>query len=617
MPNINDRKNPAEPYCLLKLQLGPVQEFIAQARSTRDLWSGSYLLSWLMGKAMAQLLMEANTQLIFPASEMQPLITFHKSGNATDPQLLLTPNLPNIFVARVPAARAVEIAREVEKSIQAEWKAICMSVWERHKDFGIKDAQRPHFESQADRLLSVAWQVTPETGNYAEDYRQNGGQLDAVRQTRDFRAWGPGATLCGVEKDSLTGKEEAIAGGKTTAAVISEYKSLFKHDDYLGAIGLIKRVWHLTYLHDKKKLKTSATDFKIRSIPAIAARQNKHDDDENPQERTLGEKYIAAIAFDGDQIGKWVSGELLSSSNDLQAHHQRFSQCLGTFALQKVRAIVEAPAGGRAPGGQPISIPLGQLIYAGGDDVLALVPADAALSVAQALRQAFREATADLKGQSGQSPDASAGIAIAHIRSPLQDLIRTAQAAEKRAKSEVGRPAFSVTLMKRSGEIVEWGSQWDSGGVELYQAITRQLDAGTLSRKFPQRVCELLEPYRTASTGIMRQTNAINEAAVAQDLIVREIQFAGERQSTPESKERNLPELTAAVETYIKGVLDGRKKRESSGGSAPLPIIQELLVALIGLCQTVAFTHRLSSEAKSGQPVSVTPSGSLADQHTE
>lgn len=30
---------------LMKVQVGPVQEFIAQARSTRDMWAGSYLLS--------------------------------------------------------------------------------------------------------------------------------------------------------------------------------------------------------------------------------------------------------------------------------------------------------------------------------------------------------------------------------------------------------------------------------------------------------------------------------------------------------------------------------------------------------------------------------------------
>jgi hypothetical protein len=39
----------------LKFQLGPVQEFIAAARSTRDLWSGSYVLSWLMAAGLKAL----------------------------------------------------------------------------------------------------------------------------------------------------------------------------------------------------------------------------------------------------------------------------------------------------------------------------------------------------------------------------------------------------------------------------------------------------------------------------------------------------------------------------------------------------------------------------------
>ena len=36
----------------LLFQIGPVQDFIRQARSTRDLWAGSYLLSYLIAKAM-------------------------------------------------------------------------------------------------------------------------------------------------------------------------------------------------------------------------------------------------------------------------------------------------------------------------------------------------------------------------------------------------------------------------------------------------------------------------------------------------------------------------------------------------------------------------------------
>lgn len=49
---------------LLKFQIGPVQDFIAQARSTRDLWSGSYLLSWLMAAGLAKLVREIEAPLL-------------------------------------------------------------------------------------------------------------------------------------------------------------------------------------------------------------------------------------------------------------------------------------------------------------------------------------------------------------------------------------------------------------------------------------------------------------------------------------------------------------------------------------------------------------------------
>lgn len=50
---------------------------------------------------------------------------------------------------------------------------------------------------------------------------------------------------------------------------------------------------------------------------------------------------------------------------------------------------------------------------------------------------------------------------VAHFKSPLQDLIREAQKAEKDAKRDIdkggrGRAAFSITLLKRSGEISKW-----------------------------------------------------------------------------------------------------------------------------------------------------------------
>src|SRR4051812_20340937 len=54
---------------LLAIRLGPVQDFIAQAKRTRDLWFGSALLSDV-SKAVADALIQdegTNDGLIFPA----------------------------------------------------------------------------------------------------------------------------------------------------------------------------------------------------------------------------------------------------------------------------------------------------------------------------------------------------------------------------------------------------------------------------------------------------------------------------------------------------------------------------------------------------------------------
>ncbi|MGH8628477.1 MAG: type III-B CRISPR-associated protein Cas10/Cmr2, partial [Gammaproteobacteria bacterium] len=37
---------------ILHFAFGPVQDFVSQARRTRDLWAGSYLISYLAGCAM-------------------------------------------------------------------------------------------------------------------------------------------------------------------------------------------------------------------------------------------------------------------------------------------------------------------------------------------------------------------------------------------------------------------------------------------------------------------------------------------------------------------------------------------------------------------------------------
>jgi len=83
---------------ILHFTLGPVQGFVAEARRTRDLWAGSFLLSWLSGKAMAALV-AAGGQIIFPRVEGDDLFEAIAKGPAAGAPHI--GSLPNRFKADV------------------------------------------------------------------------------------------------------------------------------------------------------------------------------------------------------------------------------------------------------------------------------------------------------------------------------------------------------------------------------------------------------------------------------------------------------------------------------------------------------------------------------------
>ncbi len=758
----------------LKFQLGPVQEFIAAARSIRDLWSGSYLLSWLMAAGMKALSAEVGPDaLVFPNLRGQPIFDLNwrnelwsqvRIGSRTvrdslgwhDPEILI-PNLPNVFLAVVPADRAADLGRKVADAVQAEWEKVAASVWtecERagltQDEGGIKaDDRKDRFNAQTGHFLSLSWQATPwpesledalkladgfgaempirkarervsavvgmATQQMPVDHRDGryyvGGKrgpkeqlnniglgwsvilafsswaLDAVRQTRHFQAANRGGWRTGTfnNKDALTGRDEAVAGGSTWAEKAEKlggpWKSLFKHDDWLSAATLVKRLWHLAHLKAVWGLETGSDKFPMPNTRSLAAHDpfGRDDDPGNEEAEATdsSDKYFAVLAFDGDEIGKWVSGEktppfssqlaeyfdgsstqrvgsksyfekpefkdFLKGRRPLSAsYHLQFGEALSNFALLCARPIVEAFDG--------------RLIYAGGDDVVALLPADTALGCAKALRLAFRGSPAvrdflqqharllrarhesqqqgdrqapavpdyqkrasegcllgceapgfvcrlDQVDQEnrpipflvpGPAADCSVGIAIGHFKAPLQDIVRAAQDAERRAKGQLGRSAVAVTLFKRSGETIEWGTKWESGGLDLYDAIASALDAGTLSGKFPYRVVELLDPYRTSGSGLARldDANGFDAATV----IEKEFAHAVSRQSAPGQAEIVRADLGPKLTGFLTKVAEGCDKPTPAGKRAADSKCQRLLAELIGLCQTVAFAHRTRNE---------------------
>ena len=152
--------------------------------------------------------------------------------------------------------------------------------------------------------------------------------------------------------------------------------------------------------------------------------------------------YYAVLMADGDRMGK----QIRKAAAEGPDKHRAISQALAKFASEEVYRIIEEKHAGR-------------VVYAGGDDVLALLPLPNALAAAEDLRQAYAEKMDGLL----ESPTMSASIAIAHHLSPLSEVLQAARQAEHVAKEEYGRNAIAVTFLKRGGVPITMGAGWEFG----------------------------------------------------------------------------------------------------------------------------------------------------------
>ena len=579
-----------EPAFLL-FQLGPVQEFIAAARSTRDLWSGSYLISWLTGCAI-----KAVTDEVGPASVIFPALRglgifdavnrefFEKvkyqgkhgrldtlwqrlygtaEGEKDPAKSLFYPTIPNRFLALVPASRAEELARRAEQAVHEELKRIGDHCFRQLGTLANRDisAWRPRWEKQLELMPQITWQTLPfyedldaalaalekmdpgqaarmrearvlaeaiipekerdgryyrccsRCGEYPDrcthpdkrwklnrpefawgaNFAEVSLRLAARRNTRDFAAFVTDDHQDGAPKDMLTGKEELIGD----EAFWKQKSDVFKDNEGpYGALNIIKRLWcdpHCGYL--VKALGVSESRFqsflRFNSTPELAGNDG----------------YFAILAMDGDEMGKWISGEKtpgfleqlrgntreyferLGVTPELRrqvtpGYHLQFSEALANFASKLAGWIVEEHNG--------------CLIYAGGDDVLAALPAKNALDCAEALRNAFHGENGWQNGilVPGCRAELSCGIAIAHAHDPLQQVVAEARRAESRAKHEYGRSAFAVSLIKRGGETIHWGANWDDEALPLFRSFRAMREDDLASGRFPYMLAGLLAPYR-------------------------------------------------------------------------------------------------------------------------
>jgi CRISPR-associated protein Cmr2 len=257
------------------------------------------------------------------------------------------------------------------------------------------------------------------------------------------------------------------------------------------------------------------------------------------------ETYYGLILLDGDQMGAWLAGdrapirvqdrfhdttlENIRSLPGLQpylaarrpvspAYHQAISSALNCFSNKLARLVTE-------------ELFMGKLIYAGGDDLLAMVAVHDLPGLMFALRcsysgvlpvlldnQVFWKNLGTepgrvelLKGHAlvhkagrkelyrlmGDHATASIGAVIAHHQAPLGRVLTSLREAENRAKTLGGRDAFCLTVMKRSGGTEHLVGKWalDRGWSGSHMALlidVRNLIARDVSRRSAYILTDLI-----------------------------------------------------------------------------------------------------------------------------
>lgn len=154
--------------------------------------------------------------------------------------------------------------------------------------------------------------------------------------------------------------------------------------------------------------------------------------------------YLALLAQDADHMGDRIRLGLAGAQYDPAAWLRDVSTALMASADKQSSAVEGL---------------LGRTVYAGGDDLLALLPLSSALEAAGTCNQLFLDRLRPLVPRAS----ASAALLCFHISYPLQEAVQRARDALHEAKG-AGRDRLAVVVLRRGGERARTMLPWEQRG---------------------------------------------------------------------------------------------------------------------------------------------------------
>ncbi|WP_457599996.1 type III-B CRISPR-associated protein Cas10/Cmr2 [Hydrogenivirga sp.] len=527
---------------LLIFSFSPVQGFISASRRPRDLFTASFILSYLTKELIEKL--RIKDKVIYP------VIGSENEGNLA--------NYPNRFIAMLEKDVNCEDIKGQFKNI---WVGICQKIW---NGLSLKLDNKSEVENQfwlhvnsyfnpfclcLDFVGENKWKEVldikegvPAEDDYAFTYDLAERLLGAKKSWRPYEGlidahkgerYPDGCTMCG-ERLHLAFNWKNIKSKNNKEGIFKDEDARhIRESEKLCGVCLVKRFAVKYYFKDKGILKEDFWHFpSTEEIAGIKFKERLKDllknerdgellnllenlskeledtpyiiknpiiktmqgdeldselfrtdgweglfknmeeilDNENKVERirnTLTKvvnkldfrhrnPYFALLISDGDNIGDWLGIKSSIRKEPLsEDFHKKFSKTLSEYAKE-----VSELHRDKFPR---------QMIYAGGDDVMAFLHPLDAVEYAEQCNKKF-EAKLSRFAEEGRKPSVSAGILITHAKMSLQKALEEARNLEKIAKSVEGKGAVCVGVMTRSGSLTSFVSKW--GDLELYKELS-------------------------------------------------------------------------------------------------------------------------------------------------
>lgn len=574
---------------LVAVALPGVQRFIAEARSTSDVFAASDIYSKLAG-AIVVSLRESGGELVLPGGEVSPL---GESG------------MPNRVVARLPEGKGEGAARSAVDKASGAWKDWIRETW-------LPDTP-PVPETLGFPVIHwVSVRSCP--GGYEEQWQQAQRLLAARRRVRDFAAVPEDAwrerSLC-----SLTPRWPAEERAPRHAPA-------HEKESKLSTVGWVKRSWRRIHrlegfpsiasiasapyratvlsrlgdaevraavraLADAEKQVRAALNIRGHEAP-VPGLPSGHDElarwlavdggpwvyqdrwrpetlasENTPDRGAVAERtqaiataaadgrsaagrlrelmgqpltsYLAVVAQDLDSMGAFLggspavnaAGEKINITVSPNEHGRLSTELLSVVAAQR-RELESAEL-------------LSQPVYLGGDDLLAFSPAARALEAAVRCHDAIP----------GTLPHSSTAVLFFHHHASIQQAMTAARALLEQGKDRVGgKHALAVGYLRRSGvseaSIQPWDGYEGMSSAELFGMF--RLDA---EHRLSPRLLEDLDRDAAELSSLVRIPGGIYQQELAR-LVRRHIGADG------------AGRVPAGTVTGIAGALVHLGEREAS-----------------------------------------------------